>query len=256
MPGLFVTSVRVDDALDLAVDRQRLVAAGDEQLEQELGPDRERPARLDERAAARDVLGVVGEERVEPLVLDLELDRTPRVGAPLVLGVLVDHGSLYQDMQDERGSRARRDPRDASASPARGAMVVGLDDGRVAGLGLVAATLVVGPFSLLGSVAAGAAGAAVLAVIAKLVGRLWTWLGLTTVVGLGLGAVPLFGVLGFELAVAMRAVRGGARARSRERPRARAAADAGAGESRARATPAARWRAVVPVGRAAGRRRS
>ena len=66
------------DALDLAMDRERLAAARDEQLEQELGADRKRAARLDERAAARDVLGVVGEERVEPLVFDLELDRTPR----------------------------------------------------------------------------------------------------------------------------------------------------------------------------------
>lgn len=35
----------------------------------------------------------------------------------------------------------------------------------------------------------------------KLLGRLWTWILLTTVFALGLGAVPLLGVLGFELAV-------------------------------------------------------
>ena len=45
-------------------------------------------ARLDERAAARDVLGVVGEERVEPLVFDLELDRPARLAASLVARVL------------------------------------------------------------------------------------------------------------------------------------------------------------------------
>src|SRR5262245_17750539 len=32
--------------------------------------------------------------------------------------------------------------------------------------------------------------------------RLWTWVGLAVVMGVGLGWVPLFGVLGFELATA------------------------------------------------------
>src|SRR5207302_5072655 len=63
------------DALDLAMDRQRVIAAGHEQLEHEFRANRKRAARLDERATTRDVLGVVSEERVEPLVFDLELDR-------------------------------------------------------------------------------------------------------------------------------------------------------------------------------------
>src|SRR5678815_80927 len=66
----------VDDALDLTVDRERDVAAGDKELEEEFRALRERSGCLDEGSTARDVLGVVGEERVEPLVLDLELDRT------------------------------------------------------------------------------------------------------------------------------------------------------------------------------------
>ncbi|MDB4963398.1 MAG: Tetratricopeptide 4 [Myxococcales bacterium] len=41
-----------------------------------------------------------------------------------------------------------------------------------------------------------------LAIVAKLVGRLWTWIGLTVGFGLALGLVPLFGVLGYELAIA------------------------------------------------------
>src|SRR5262249_35671299 len=81
-----------DDPLHLAVDRQRLVGLRHEQLEQELGADRERPAGLDEGAAPRDVLRVVGGERVERLVLDLELDGRGRVDAPLVGLGLVLHG--------------------------------------------------------------------------------------------------------------------------------------------------------------------
>ena len=67
----------VDDALDLTVDRERDVATGDEELEEEFRAHRERSGCLDECSTARDVLGVVGEERVEPLVFDLQLDRPP-----------------------------------------------------------------------------------------------------------------------------------------------------------------------------------
>jgi hypothetical protein len=66
-----------DDALDLAVDREWLVAAGDEELEEKLGPDGKRSTRLDERSAARDVLRVIGKERVETFVFDFQLDRPP-----------------------------------------------------------------------------------------------------------------------------------------------------------------------------------
>src|SRR5207244_2637379 len=41
-----------------------------------------------------------------------------------------------------------------------------------------------------------------LAVIPRLVGRVWTWVLLEVVLGLALGKVPLFGTLGFELALA------------------------------------------------------
>ena len=41
------------------------------------------------------------------------------------------------------------------------------------------------------------------AVVARYLGRLWTWILAVTVIGLGIGAVPLFGVLGFELAFSM-----------------------------------------------------
>ena len=180
MPGILVVASSSDDALDLAVDRERLVATRHEQLEQEFGADRERSARLDERAAARDVLGVVGEERVEPLVFDLELDRTaarrcvargrrrrPRLTIP---------GS-----PDERRS-ARRDPADAES--------------------LAAADL----------------------------DRRWR-----SALGVGLGWLPLFGVLGFELAIVGGAVRRGAWGSiSAQRSRASCQRDAGRAGSSAR----------------------
>lgn len=81
----------VHDALDLAVNGERQIAAGNEELEQEFGSDREGPLGLDEGAAARDVLGVVGEERIEALVLDLELDRPARLGAAISCRI-VGHG--------------------------------------------------------------------------------------------------------------------------------------------------------------------
>src|SRR3569623_3476168 len=84
----------LDDALDLTVDRERLRAARDEQLEQELGADGEGAASFDEGAAARDVLGVISEESVEALVLDLELDGAARFVATILSGV-VGHGFPY-----------------------------------------------------------------------------------------------------------------------------------------------------------------
>ena len=36
--------------------------------------------------------------------------------------------------------------------------------------------------------------------------RPWVWLGIAVLVGIGLGQVPLFGVLGFELAVPAAAI--------------------------------------------------
>lgn len=65
----------------------------------------------------------------------------------------------------------------------------------VVGGGLVAAGLP--PTWALGSLAL------LVPAVAKLVGRLWTWIAFIVAVGLGLGALPLFGVLGYELAVAM-----------------------------------------------------
>src|SRR5690606_1129569 len=61
--------------------------AGEHQEEDELGADVERAVRLDERAALRDVLGVVGEERVESLVVDSEGDGGAQVLTPLVATV-------------------------------------------------------------------------------------------------------------------------------------------------------------------------
>ncbi|MFN0252613.1 MAG: hypothetical protein ACKV2T_37400 [Kofleriaceae bacterium] len=40
-------------------------------------------------------------------------------------------------------------------------------------------------------------------VVARYLGRLWTWTLVITILGLGIGRVPLFGVLGYELAFAM-----------------------------------------------------
>ncbi len=74
-----------------------------------------------------------------------------------------------------------------------------------AGVGVVAAcvALALGPFDPRAIVAAGVAGGVVVAVLGKLLGRVNTWIALTTVLGLVSGAFPLFGVLGFELAIAM-----------------------------------------------------
>lgn len=74
-----------------------------------------------------------------------------------------------------------------------------------AGLGVVAAILavVLGPLDPRGLGAAIVAGIVVVAILGKVLGRLLAWLALTTAVALLLGLVPLFGVLGFELAVAM-----------------------------------------------------
>ena len=40
-------------------------------------------------------------------------------------------------------------------------------------------------------------------VVARYVGRLWTWIAAVTVIGMVIGTIPLFGVLGFELSFAM-----------------------------------------------------
>ncbi|MGE0397515.1 MAG: hypothetical protein AB7T06_12405 [Kofleriaceae bacterium] len=42
-----------------------------------------------------------------------------------------------------------------------------------------------------------------IAVVARYLGRLWTWILAVTVIGFAIGAVPLFNVVGFELAFAM-----------------------------------------------------
>lgn len=65
----------------LAGQAQRLFQVRDAQREDELGADRQRSLGADEGAAARDVLRVIGEERVDALVLDLELDRCTREAA-------------------------------------------------------------------------------------------------------------------------------------------------------------------------------
>ena len=72
-------------------------------------------------------------------------------------------------------------------------------------LGAAAAILgiVHGPMDPRGSGELAIAAIIAVAILGKLLGRLNTWVVLTTAVGLVLGAFPLFGVLGFELAIAM-----------------------------------------------------
>src|SRR6185436_6801092 len=64
--------------------RERLRLRGQHQLEQEDGADVQRFLGLDEGATLRDVLRVIVEERVQPLVLDLELDRSACFSASVV----------------------------------------------------------------------------------------------------------------------------------------------------------------------------
>ncbi|HVK88658.1 MAG TPA: hypothetical protein VM513_31280 [Kofleriaceae bacterium] len=59
-----------------------------------------------------------------------------------------------------------------------------------------------GVFDLLGGFALGVGLGCAIAVAAKLLGRLWTWAAVLLVYGLALGLVPLFDVLGYELAIA------------------------------------------------------
>src|SRR5262249_46521469 len=80
-----------DDPLHLAVDLERGLEVRHVELEQELGSDRKRAAGLDERASPRDVLGVVGEEGVEPLVLHLQLDGRADVFASIVRVACIVH---------------------------------------------------------------------------------------------------------------------------------------------------------------------
>ena len=62
---------------------ERLGQGRQVEREDELRADVERALRADERAAARNVLRVVGEEGVEPLVLDPELDRRAQLAASI-----------------------------------------------------------------------------------------------------------------------------------------------------------------------------
>ena len=71
------------------------------------------------------------------------------------------------------------------------------------GAGAAILAVVHGPFDPQGVGGAALAAIVAVAILGKLLGRLNTWLVLTTVVGLVLGAFPLFGVLGYELAVGM-----------------------------------------------------
>lgn len=69
--GLVIGALfRRDDPHDLAEQTQRLVHFGDQEAEDEFGTDGQWPVGADERASLGDVLGVVGEEAVETLVLD------------------------------------------------------------------------------------------------------------------------------------------------------------------------------------------
>lgn len=58
-----------------------------------------------------------------------------------------------------------------------------------------------GPLDLLGGLGAAMGIGGVIAVVAKLVGRLWTWVAVMVGFGFLVGALPLFNVLGYELAL-------------------------------------------------------
>lgn len=70
--------------------------------------------------------------------------------------------------------------------------------GGAAVAGGVASALVA---SVAGKVVLALAAAAGIAIVALMVGRLWSWIAVAIGLGIGLGLVPLLGVLGFELAV-------------------------------------------------------
>ena len=55
--------------------------------------------------------------------------------------------------------------------------------------------------TVVGKVGIGVAGFAVVVFAALMLGRVWSWIAVATALGIGLGMIPLFGVLGFELAV-------------------------------------------------------
>src|SRR5687768_7552438 len=70
----------------------------------------------------------------------------------------------------------------------------------------LAITAVVGGVSAalggsVGLIGIGVAGFAGIVFVALMVGRLWSWIAFALGLGVGLGMVPLLGVLGFELAV-------------------------------------------------------
>src|SRR5262249_1967580 len=69
----------------LAQQLEWILTTRNGQLEEKARPHRQGLARLDERAGLADVARVVGEEAVQLLVVDLQLDRRPRVGAPVRL---------------------------------------------------------------------------------------------------------------------------------------------------------------------------
>src|SRR6185503_4897030 len=109
--------------LHLAADGDRLVELGDDELEHELGALVERLARLDEGAALADVARVVGEEGVELLVLDLQLDgMARRLAAFPLLAVLGVHNCPESTPGAARGSN-RQAVAISSAMPRRRATV-------------------------------------------------------------------------------------------------------------------------------------
>jgi hypothetical protein len=76
---------------DTAAQAHGFHELGDGEREDELGADVERLVGANERAALGNVLRVIGEEGVEPLVLDLQFDGLPIVRPPVGLRALRGH---------------------------------------------------------------------------------------------------------------------------------------------------------------------
>lgn len=74
---------RVDDPRHFTVNRKRAFEIGHNQAENKFSADRQRSRGFDKRAATGDVFGVIGEERIEPLVLNFEFNRLSRCRTPV-----------------------------------------------------------------------------------------------------------------------------------------------------------------------------
>src|SRR6267378_3423846 len=86
-PGLRVALLRIawpEDPGDFSLEKERLREGRQGEGEQAAGADLRRTGGLDESAALGDVLRIVGEERVHPLVVDAQPQRRARMAAKIV----------------------------------------------------------------------------------------------------------------------------------------------------------------------------